>query len=627
MLVRIFDFKEGPLKSYLSSLKQFYWIIIACTLLATGAGFIVSKTQPTTYQASSVVLVDGGAPGTTYPGGPSMGGTAADNIGQALNYAAEIPTRSVMQYVLQFDPELQNRHYTADALILAVIPSTSTTAATITLLATAPHAEDAVLIANDVAKGFASYIQSNAQQHLDAQRKNLQTQISNYQQQKLAWEAKLESLPNNTVPQWTVYNNNLAEVTRNIDTLQTQLSVLPATVNGDVAVIQLATAKDVVMSAKGLIITAVAAGVGLLVGILVMLLVIFLDNRLHSDEEIKEKLGLAYLGSLSNNKEIKEAPTSPTGEAVHELADIRTNLRLTGVLPGPWQAPQGAVLLVTSPQVADGKTTLASALSTIVARGGSTVVVIDGNLRQPSTHLAFGMGPTGVGLSGLLKGAGTVDDAVVRSNTPGVWVLPAGNPMEDATPLIEQKLPGILRHLRNKTDLIIIDGPALLNSADASLLATMADGVALVVDAKHEKMPQLLRARELLYSLTHRPTGVVMNRLARRRRNVYYATSYPAIAAPERPVAVQVYADGGNGQRPEPVVMMPVMKASPSIPMPSALSSAGPSGLLSSPPMRGMPSDRLPESPMMPPQHISPRLASRRVDMNPPPPVYPGKSE
>lgn len=622
------------MKSYLSSFKQFYWIILACTLVAAAAGFVVSKLSPTTYQATSVILVQEGAPGTTYPGGPPMSSTAADDLGRALNYAAEIPTRSVMNYIIQFDPELQKRHYTADDLILNVVPTAGTTSATVTLLASAPHPEDAVLVANDVAKGFASYIQLQSQQHLDALRKNLQSQLNSEQQQKLMWEAKLVSLPNNQVPQWTVYNNNLTDTIHTMDTLQAQLSALPATVNGGVFVIQLADIKDVAVSAKGIIIMAVSAGVGLLVGILVMLLVIFLDNRLHSDEEIKEKLGLAYLGSLSKNNEIKAAPTSPTGEAVRELADIRTNLRLTGVLPGPWQAPQGAVLLVTSPQVADGKTTLAAALSTTVARGGSTVVVIDGNLRQPSTHLAFGMGPGGVGLSGLLKGAGTIDDAVVRSNTPGVWVLPAGNPMEDATPLIEQKLPGILRHLRNKTDLIIIDGPALLSSADASLLATMADGVALVVDAKHEKMPQLLRAKDLLYSLTHRPTGIVMNGLARRRQNVYYATSYPAIAAPERPAVVQVYADSGNGQRPEPVVMMPVMKVPASIPMPSAMSSPSPSGMLPGPTMRGMPPDRPGESPMMPPQYpvtppqnISPRLASRRVDINPPPPVYPGKSE
>jgi polysaccharide biosynthesis transport protein len=608
---------------------------VACTLVATGVGFVVSKVLPTAYQATSIIVVQGGAPGTTYPGGPALSGTSADNLGQALNFSAEIPTRSVMEYILHFDPQLQQRHFTVDELMLDVAPSTSTTAATISLLATTTHPEDAVLVANDVAKGFASYIQAGAQQHLDALRKNLQSQLSSAQQQKAMWETKIEALPNNTVPQYVVYNNNLADTTRTIDALQSQLSALPATVNGEVAVLQLATPKDVVQSAKGIIIIAVCAGVGLLVGLLVMLLVVFLDNRLHSDEEVKAKLGLAYLGSLSNNNEIKATPTSPTGETVHEVGDIRTNLRLTGVLPAQWQAPQGAVLLVTSPQVADGKTTLAAALSTTVARGGSTVVVIDGNLRQPSTHLAFGMGAAGIGLSGLLKGAGSIDDAVVRSNTPGVWLLPAGNPMEDATLLIEQKLPAILRHLRSKTDLVIIDGPALLSSADASLLATMADGVAVVVDAKHEKLPVLQRSRDLLSSLAHKPAGVVMNRLARPRRNVYYATAYPALPAPaERWVSVQAHADNGNGQRPEPVSTPPMIRAASSTPFPSSMSVPSPSSLLSSPGMKGMPSDHPSEPTVMPPNMampqpstLSPRVGSRRVDVNAPPPVYPGKGE
>ncbi len=608
---------------------------MACTLVATGVGFAISKVIPTTYLASSIIVVQGGAPGTTYPGGPPLSGTAADNLGQALNYSAEIPTRSVMSFVLQYDPNLQQRHLTVDDLMIDVLPSTSTTAATITLQATVTHPDEAVLIANDVAKGFAAYIQQQAQQHLDQLRKNLQAQLSSAQQQKAMWEARIEALPNNTVPQYVVYNNNLADTTRTIDASQSQLSALPATVNGEVAVLQLATMKDVVPSPKGLIIIGVCAGVGLLVGLLVMLLVVFLDNRLHSDEEVKAKLGLAYLGSLSNNSELKATPTSPTGETVHEVGDIRTNLRLTGVLPAQWQAPQGAVLLVTSPQVADGKTTLAAALSTTVARGGSTVVVIDGNLRQPSTHLAFGMGAAGIGLSGLLKGAGSVDDAVVRSNTPGVWLLPAGNPMEDATLLIEQKLPAILRHLRSKTDLVIIDGPALLSSADASLLATMADGVAVVVDAKHEKLPVLQRSRDLLSSLAHKPAGVVMNRLARPRRNVYYATAYPALPAPaERWVSVQAHTDNGNGQRPEPVNAPPMIRAASSTPVPSSMSVPSPSGLLSSPTMKGMPSDRPNEPTVVPPNlavsqpsALLPRGGSRRVDVNAPPPVYPGKGE
>ncbi len=558
------------------------------------AGLLLARMQPTTYQVSSIVLVREGAPGTTYPGGPA--GSPQDSLNEALNYAAEIPTRSVMQYVFKFDPELQKHGYTADDLILDVVPSTSTTAATISLLASATHPADAVLLADDVANGFASYIQVQSQQNLDQLRKTLTDQIASYQQQKLSWEQKIEALPNNQVPQYAVYNNNLTDVTHALDTLQGQLQNLPATVKGDVLVVQPATMKDVTTSLKGVIITAVAAVVGLLIGFLIMLLMIFLDNRLHSDAEVKEKLGMAYLGGLSNHKEIKDNPIRLTGFVAREVSDICVNLHLTGILPGHWKAPQGDVLLVTSPRAAEGKTSLTAAISATLARGGSKVVVIDGNLRHPSTHLVFGIRPAGVGLSGLLNGTGreSVDNAVVRSTIPGVWLLPVGAPLDDATILLEQKLPAILHQLRTKTDVIIIDGPALLSGADASILAMMVDGVALVIDARHEKVPFLLRAKDLLESLTHTPAGIIMNRLGR-AKNHYYATAYSRSAAPDGWVPLQAYltngSQTGSGQRLEPVSTMRVIKAPWPVPpaQPSMATLSMPQPNAAQPePLRGM---------------------------------------
>ncbi len=649
----------------------------------------MSKGQASVYQAPSVLLVQVGVPGTTYPGGPSAGSTSTESLGQALNYAAEIQSRSVMQYVENTYPQLKQRGFTTEDLLLDVIPSTSTTAATITLLASANHPSDAILLANDVATGFAAYRQVQVQKQLDATRANLQNQLNSLQQQKAKWEAAIEALPNNTVPAYTVDNNNLASVSTAINTLQAQLDALPPTVQGDVSVIQQATPVDVTTSPKGLIIIGVTAGVGLLIGFLIMLLIIFLDNRLRNEEQVKERLGLAYLGVVSNDNDIKANPTHVQGSSAHELADICANLRLTGILPGQWQAPHGAVLLITSAQVAEGRTTLAAALSAVAARGGSTVVVVDGNLREPSTHLAFGMSSAGLGLGGLLKGTGNenVDDAVMRSSMPGVWVLPAGAPMDNATLLLEQKMPGILRQLRRKTDLVIIDGPALLSSADASILATMVDGVALVADTRHEKFSLLMRARELMNSLAHKPAGIIMNRVARSRknRNRYYATAFPGNIVDDKWVPVQAYSSNGNGngsesnngQKLEPIaapqvvrVPSPMPTNQPPSPTPSnmsssasyamtspaapyGMSSVAPSGTLASPMLANLPpspdastmSSLTQPSPTPPPaprvvppepaQDIfitqqpstSPRSAPRRVEMIPPPQSRSGKGQ
>ncbi len=535
------------MKRFFARIKPYSWIVLVCVLVATAGGYLLAKAQPTVYQANSVLIVQSGAPGTTWSG-TSSAVSSADSLTKALSYATQISTRPAMQFIIQFDPQLQSRGYTADDLIADVIPSTATTVATITLTVSTTHQADAVLLADAVAKGFSAYIQSQAQQQLDAVRKSLTDQISGFQQQKLSWETKLASLPNNQVPQYTVYNNNLTDVTHTIDTLQAQLQLLPVTLKSDVNPLQLPEPKDVTTGSKPTITIAVTAGMGLFIGVLLMLLVIFLDNRLFSYEQVKEQLGLAYLGGLSSNKGIKTNLAHIKGKAADEVADICANMRLTGVLAGSWQAPMGAVLLITSPRTAEGKTSFAALLSSILARSGKTVVVVDGNLREPSTHLAFGMKAVGLGLNGLLKSAGAegVNEAVVRSTIPGVWLLPVGSPADNGTLLVlEQKLPGILGQLRAKSDVIIIDGPALFSSAAASLLATMADGIVLVVDARHERLPILMQARDMLDSLASKPAGVIMNRVVGTSKSHNYAVRGNAPSV--NPVPAQVPSTNGNG--------------------------------------------------------------------------------
>jgi len=577
------------LNRYFPSIKRYSWVILVCVLLATLIGFVITRVIPPAYQVSSVLLVQSGAPGTTYTGGP----TASDNLTKALTYSAQILTRSTMQYIVTTDPRLTQRKYSPNDLLLDVVPTPSTTAPTISILVTAKTSSDAVMIANDVANGFASLIQANAQQQLDTQRKNLQGQLTTYQQQEKTLYGQLSSTPN-TDPHYNVYQAQLQDATNSAHGIQAQLLVLPptASLKGDVAVVQSATPDDVQPGAKALLILAVTAGVGLLLGLLIMFLLIFLDNRLTSEDQVKGKLDLAYLGGISNDKAIQTSGAANSPTTMQEVADICANLRLTGIMPGQWRAPQGAALLVTSNQAAEGKTTIATAIATVLAQSGNNVAVVDGNLRQPSTHLAFGMG-TNFGLSELLRGTGreSVDDAVQRTKVPNVWLLTAGTVIANPATLLEQRFPFILAQLRKKVDVVVIDGPALFNGAEASVLASQVDGVALVVDTRVDKVPLLLRSKELLTSLSRTPAGVIMNRLSARRRNRYYAVASPRIANPESRVSVQPYngysngSENGNGQSPS--IMIPGPAFVPAAPSRSPLSLPG--IVPSRPPMTPLP--------------------------------------
>lgn len=541
------------MKRYFSSIKQYIWIPLVCMLIAAGGGYVLAKSQPITYQVSSIMLVDVGAPGTTFSATGSSSPTAADSLTTAANYSAEMLTRSVMQYVYQSDPKIAQHGYTADDLLADISPVASTTSPTITVTAISTSASDGVLLANDVANGFQNYVQNQLQQHLDYLRGNLQNQITAYQKQNSDLEAKIQALNNPTDPRTALWTTDRNDVIHSLDTLQSQLQSLPTTIHSDVYVVQQAELSDAAPSSKTSTVVAATAGVGLLLGLVIMFFLIFIDNRLRSEEQVKEKLGMAYLGSISSNKELGENPTGIKGKVAQDFVDLWANLHLTGVLGNELQTNRGVVLLITSPHSSEGKTTVSAALSAVIAHSGGSVVVVDGNLHQPSTHLAFGIKPAGIGLSGLLRGSGPmiVDDAVLRSNIPGVWLLPAGGIIDESAFLIEQKMPSILMQLRMKTNVIIIDGPALLQSADASLFANMADGVALVVDTRHDKLPQLLRTKELLLSLANAHAGVIMNRFQRKGRNLYYASVFPSSKEDQIEHNVPLIASpNGNGGSP-----------------------------------------------------------------------------
>jgi receptor protein-tyrosine kinase len=533
------------LKRYFPSIKQYSWVILVVFVIALLGGVYLSKITPSTSMVNSIMLVDVGAPGTTIPGAASGG----NSLDAATNYASQMISRSVMEYIVANNPDVKSSKYTEDDLLSDVVAVPSTTAATVTITATTSNANDSVLLANAVADGFQNYIQSQNQTALNDQRTKLQTQLNTEVQQKNKDQQAMQQIANTTDIRYILASSDLTNANQQINSLQSQLDQLPATVNSDIFVIQQAKLADVQSSSHRTLILAAAGAVGILLGIMIIFLMIFLDDRLRGEDRVKEKLGMAFLGGLFSERQIKQNPALAKGTVMHQFADMAINLRLTGILPGEWRSPKGAALLITSAQPAEGKTSIAVGLASAVARGGGSVVVVDGNLQKPTTHLAFGIKATGVGLAGLLRGTGveSVDSVVVRSNTPGVWLLPGGKGMEDSAILLGQKFPAILAQLRRKTDLVIIDGPTLLSGSDALLLATMVDGVALVLDSRHDKLGLLLRAKEMLSSLTHTPAGVILNRMPRRKRNNYFASAASSISSAEKWVQLSNQASTSNG--------------------------------------------------------------------------------
>lgn len=173
-------------------------------------------------------------------------------------------------------------------------------------------------------------------------------------------------------------------------------------------------------------------------------------------------------------------------------------------------APRRA-LAVVSPNTGDGKTYFAANLAISLAQVGGRTLLVDADLRGPRQNQVFGL-TNGAGLSGILSGRG---NSQVVQQVPGVsslFVLPVGvappNPLE----LLERPVFALLiREFIAKFDHVVVDTPAAMYGADASVIAARC-GTALVIARKDATRIGALQ--NLVAMLSNGPAmlaGVIMN--------------------------------------------------------------------------------------------------------------------
>jgi capsular exopolysaccharide synthesis family protein len=159
-------------------------------------------------------------------------------------------------------------------------------------------------------------------------------------------------------------------------------------------------------------------------------------------------------------------------EAFHEL---RTSVLLSTAKRPP------SSLLVTSAQGGEGKTTVAANLAVSLAQLGERVLLIDADLRRPNLHNFFGL-PNSAGLVNFLTGDPDWRSLVIHPAPIGLGVLFSGPiPPNPADLLSSDYMPALIREASKEYKFVVVDSPPLLNLADSRILATLVDGVILVV--------------------------------------------------------------------------------------------------------------------------------------------------
>jgi succinoglycan biosynthesis transport protein ExoP len=143
------------------------------------------------------------------------------------------------------------------------------------------------------------------------------------------------------------------------------------------------------------------------------------------------------------------------------------------------------VLVLTSPDPEDGKTTVTVNLAIALAEIRLRVVIVDADLRKPRVHEVFNV-KNDCGLSNLLNvetvAAEAVSNLVQGTSTPGIYVLPSG-PLDGANLLHSPHLDTILKELRNQFDMVLIDTPPATQLPDSRIVGKFSDGIILITRA------------------------------------------------------------------------------------------------------------------------------------------------
>jgi capsular exopolysaccharide synthesis family protein len=185
------------------------------------------------------------------------------------------------------------------------------------------------------------------------------------------------------------------------------------------------------------------------------------------------------------------------------------------------------VILVTSPGVSEGKSTIAANLALAAAADGERAVVIEADLRRPglgNTLLANDMQRSRVGLSNYLAGAASEQEIVKpHPSHPGLSVIWAGLIPPNPTALLgSHRLDTLVNSLRLDFDRVIIDTSPISVGADASVIASHVDGTLYIIDERKTRRSEALVGLNQLRSVRARLLGIVLNRSRTAGSDGYY---------------------------------------------------------------------------------------------------------
>jgi polysaccharide biosynthesis transport protein len=260
-----------------------------------------------------------------------------------------------------------------------------------------------------------------------------------------------------------------------------------------------------------------AAVLGLLLGTGVAVLLDRIESGFTTMEQLEQLLQLpvlAMIPALADKDRIVDGKPLPIPDYVaakplSQFGESIRSARVSTQMSDIDQPPR--LVLVTSSVPSEGKSTVALSFAYSAAASNQRVLLMDCDLRHPSTSKHFNLHEA-KGLTDLLLGDAPPEVTFVRGPLRTLTILPAGTTTRHPPDVLgSERLRQLLESVRQSYDLVVIDAPPITPVIDGTILAKLVDKVVFVVQWRSTPREIVQRALQTLDTPRQRIAGIVFN--------------------------------------------------------------------------------------------------------------------
>ena len=268
----------------------------------------------------------------------------------------------------------------------------------------------------------------------------------------------------------------------------------------------------------------IAAGIGLVLAIILLLLLDRFDDRMTSFTDLQDIFDEPVLAQVPREMILNEsgrlALIHPDDDR-HAFAEAYRNLRSSLLYMGE-NGTLPKFLLVTSSIPGEGKSVTASNLGITLAEAGAKVLIVDGDLRKGTLHTYVDK-PVSPGLTEVLAKEADWTSVVHATITPNLSVITRGRTARNPSELfLTPHTKNVIAEMKTAYDVVLMDSAPVMAADDVSTLAPMADGVVFVIRASFTSARIARAALDLLYQRRVNILGITLNAVAADSSEYYY---------------------------------------------------------------------------------------------------------